>query len=144
MGYHYPRTAESRPISDNEDKRKLVKIHTYGRYCMWLDLVAEPVLCIAGPIGIAGMYYYHPDDLKDQPMLVTCGWPPIDLVARLCGSRGCNGPWSDRKSQYDEVPPPYWRRLLQWWGWILPGYSMGHDSTYRAWRVGGRTYKTKY
>jgi len=67
-----------------------------------------------------------------------CMWPPIDLVARLRGSHGISGVEARRydgtldpvhddewqRNRYDAIPPRYSRRLLQWWAWILPGYTV--------------------
>ena len=97
------------------------RVHKYGKYYPGMDLFLEPISwgtgVVSGPI-IA---------LFEQDWRCLCLWPPVDLVARLCGSSGINSaPTMD--PHYEDHRPCYGRRVAQWLGWVLPGYSLGRDT----------------
>jgi len=89
------------------------------------DWVAEPASwglgVLAGPLGA----------IQQADWRYLCKWPPIDLLARICGNYGINygdhvGPSDDSLGLcYAEHAPGYPRRLAQWFAFVLPGYTFG-------------------
>ena len=139
MGYHYEsRLPEDEPGPGELRPRKF-RVEVYGSYDgLWdfLELLAWP----GAPAGLILLPCYayplapgEPGPFEDPH--VFCAWPPIDLLARLCGSSGYNGREEGKVGleRYDRFPPPYWRRLLQWLGWVFPGYTMDHPHCWERW-----------
>lgn len=95
-----------------------IRVRSYGTYDFHVDYV-EFVLWFFG-LSEMGMAQ------KERDWHYFCYWPPIDLVARLCGSHGLNGLREHEvgRENYDEIPPVYPLRLAHWFAWILPGHTI--------------------
>ena len=103
----------------HEDKIvRPIRVRTYGTYDFHNDYV-EVILWF---FGLSEMGMAH----SEKDWHYFCHWPPIDLVARLCGSHGLNGLKEHEigRENYDEVAPMYPLRLAHWFAWILPGHTI--------------------
>jgi len=91
-------------------------------YPMW---VLTPTAWLVAPLFCPKLF--------DDPRFL-CAWPPVDLAVRLCGGHGINGRSNSEghPSAYGHCPPAYWRRVAQWMGWLLPGYSLEHKTRREA------------
>ena len=102
------------------------RVHKCGKYHPGFDLL-EPLswgLDVVGGPELA---------LTEGDWHLLCWWPPIDLIARLCGSYGLDGKKSE--PYYAEHAPSYPRRVAQWLVWVLPGYTFGEGTTVKQERV---------
>lgn len=93
------------------------RAHGYACYIPYVDLVIEPFFWIWAAI-------WAPEPMIEGRWQELCTWPPVDLVARFCGSHGMHG-LGGECPMYRDHPPCYPRRVAHWLVWVLPGYSLG-------------------
>jgi len=116
LGYQIRRAEPGEEEPKAAPAREQIIERKYGGYDQGMDLVIEPMSWFVAPIVMIPA-------LAHGEGRALCWWPPFDLIFRLLGDSGINHVRSSVRC-YAECRPSYPRRLVQWFGWFVPGYSI--------------------